>query len=188
MTQGAQLEGDAPPDIPPWRYRAGLCLFVLGNVMLFSSPIVVPALGFSPAFIGVAVVAAEVLTFSSVFFLGWSGLKQLKSKLFGFFKYDPSARPVGRTRHRIGLFLTFFVSLALDLLGIGLVFLAYEKATPAYPMPMIWGLSHQELGWLVASLFIGSYISLIVGLAVLGDHWWGRFRELFVWQGGRSEQ
>lgn len=151
--------------------------------MLFSSPVIVPALGFSPAVIGIAVVVAEVLTFSSVFFLGWSGLKQLKSKLFGFFKYDPTAAPVGRARHRVGLFLTFFLSLLLDLLGIGLVFLAYEKATPADPFPTILGLDHDALGWAVASLFIGSYVALVAGLTLLGDHWWGRFRELFVWQG-----
>jgi hypothetical protein len=181
-------EGKSAADkpVPAWRYASGLTLFVLGHIVLFAAPIAVPALGFSSAYIAVVIVLAEVITTSSVFFLGWDGIKDLKNKLFRLFKYDASAPPVGRTRHNVGLFLVFFLSLALEVLGVVLVFIAFARTTREDPFPLVLGLDFEQLGWTVATLFIGSYIALIAGLVLLGDHWWGRFRELFVWQGSEA--
>ena len=172
--------------VSPWRYRLGLALFVLGNILFIGAPLVIPALGFSASYIAVGLVGAEVITFSSVLFLGWSGLKQLKNKLFRFFKHDAAAPPVSRTRHNAGLFLVFFLSLVMEVLGVMLVLIAFAKTTREDPFPLVLGLGFEALGWTVAALFIGSYIAMIAGLLLLGDHWWGRFRELFVWQGGEA--
>ena len=183
MATNEETNADHSEPIPAWRYRAGLGLFTLGTVLVVASPMLIPALGLNPAYIAVAIFFSEVITFSSVIFLGWRGLKQLKDKLFSFLKFDPAAPPVGRTRHRLGLFFVFGLSLILDLLGIALVFVAYARATPADPFPAIWGLGHEQIGWALAGLFAGSYVALVVGLILLGDNWWGRFQELFVWQG-----
>jgi hypothetical protein len=176
----------ADKPIPTWRYASGLTLFALGHIVLFAAPIAVPALGLSSGYIAVAIVIAEVIATSSVFFLGWGGIKDLKNKLFRFFKYDASAPPVGQRRHNVGLFLVFFLSLALEVLGVVLVFIAFARTTREDPFPLVLGLGFEQLGWTVAILFIGSYVSLVTGLVLLGDHWWGRFRELFVWQGGEA--
>lgn len=173
----------AAPAIPAWRYKTGLGLFVLGNILVVLSLVVAPALGVSAAYIGIAVIVSEVITLCSVFFLGWSGLKQLKSQMLAFLKFNPDAPPVGRFRHNLGIWMTFVLPMALDVAAIVLVFVNYARATPADPFPLIWGLNHGQLGWTVAGLFIASYISLVAGTFVLGDHWWGRFREVFVWQG-----
>ena len=168
--------------IPAWRYNTGLGLFIFGNILFFASPVVVPALGLSATYIAVGIIAAEVIMFSSAFFLGWSGMKQLKDKMLGFFKYKPEAQPVSRFRHDLGIFLVFVLAMALDLAGIALVFIAFAQTTPADPFPIVLGLNYDQLAWIVAGLFIGAYVSLVVGLFVLGDHWWGRFRDLMVWQ------
>lgn len=50
---------EAPPT-PAWRYKAGLSLFIIGNVLTLASLVVVPALGLSAAYIGAAVIVGEV--------------------------------------------------------------------------------------------------------------------------------
>ena len=168
--------------LPGWRYKAGLGMFIFGNIVFFASPLVT-VLGLNAVHIGTAVILAEITIWTSVFFLGWRGLKQLKNKMFGFLKYDPEAPPVSRFRHDLGIFLTFILSFALEILAFVLMIVAYARATPADPFPLVWGLNYAQLGWAVGGLFMGGYVSLVVGLLVLGDHWWGRFRELFMWQG-----
>jgi len=172
----------AAPAVPAWRYRIGLGLFIAGNVLLVASPTLIPAFGLNAGYVGVGVIVAEIVALSSVFFLGWAGLKQLKDKMFAFLKARPGVPPVDRFRHYLGIFLTFPLSLGLDVLAFVLVLVAYGRTTPEDPFPVVWGLTHGTLGWAVAALFIGGYVSMIGGIFVLGGHWWGRFQALFVWQ------
>ena len=177
---------DAPP-IPAQRYRAGLYLFIIGNVATLTSPVVVPALGLNAAYIGAAVIVGEVLVLSSVFFIGWRGMKELKGKMLNYLKWHPGAKPVGRFRFRLGMFLTFMLAVVLNYLAFLLMIFAYADATPADPFPVTWGIPYDSLGWTVGGLFFVGEISLVAGLFVLGDEWWERFRDLFIWRGAEAD-
>jgi hypothetical protein len=82
---------DASPT-PAWRYRAGLSLFIIGNVATLTSLVVVPALGMNVAYLGATVIVGEVLVLSSVFFIGWRGMKELKGKMLNYLKRHPGAK------------------------------------------------------------------------------------------------
>ncbi len=184
-SQAASTAAAAKP-IPAWRYKTGLGLFILGNIGAIAAPILLPILGVNAAYIPVGMIAAELVILSSVLFLGWSGLKQLKNKMFGYFKANPDAPPVGQSRHRLGIIMTFVLPLGLEILAVLLVFVSVARVTPADPFPVVGGLGYDAQVWTFAGLFIASFVIFVAGLFVLGDHWWGRFCELFVWQGGRS--
>ena len=176
------------PAIPAWRYKTGLSLFVIGNVATFTSPVFVPALGLNPAYIGAAIILAECVILCSVFFLGWKGVKELKGKMLGAVEWlfrpgEPGAKPVSRPRFRLGMFLVFALSLVMNYLAFLLMILAYANATPTDPFPATWGIPYEWLGWAVGGLFFGGEISIVAGLFVLGDEWWDRFRDLFIWRG-----
>ena len=139
---------DAPP-IPAWRYRTGLYLFIIGNVATLTSPAVVPALGLNAAYIGATVIVGEVLVLSSVFFIGWRGMKELKGKMLNYLKWHPGAKPVSRFRFRLGMFLTFMLALVLNYLAFLVMIFAYANATPVDPFPITWGIPYDSLGWTV---------------------------------------
>ena len=172
---------EAPP-VPAWRYKAGLSLFIIGNVLTLTSPIVVPALGLNAALIAAVVIVGEVLTLSSVFFIGWRGLRELRGKMLAYLKWRPGAKLVGRVRFRLGMFLTFMLAAVLNYLAFLLMIFAYVNATPADPFPTTWGIPYDYLGWTVSALFVAGEISLFAGLYVLGEEWWKRSRDLFIWR------
>ncbi len=88
----ASPTAEAPP-VPAWRYKAGLFLFIIGNVLTLTSPVVVPALGLNAALIAAVVIVGEILVLSSVFFIGWRGMKELKGKMLGYLKWHPGPGP-----------------------------------------------------------------------------------------------
>ena len=175
---------EAPP-IPAWRYKAGLYLFIIGNVVTLAS-VVMPVFGLNAAYIGAAVIIGEVVVLSSVFFIGWRGMKELTGKMLAYVKWHPGAKPVDRFRFRLGMFLTFMLAVVLNYLAFLLMIFAYADATPADPFPATWGIPYDSLGWIVGGLFFAGVISLIAGLFVLGDEWWERFRDLFIWRGAEA--
>ena len=175
------------PPVPAWRYKAGLYLFIIGNVVTLASPVVVPALGLNAVYIGAAVIVGEVLVLSSVFFIGWRGMKELQGKILAYIKWHPGAKPVSRFRFRLGMFLTFMLAVVLNYLAFLLMIFAYANAAPADPFPATWGIPYDSLGWTVGGLFFGGEISLLAGLFVLGDEWWERFRGLFIWRGAEAD-
>ncbi len=177
----ASPTAEAPP-VPAWRYKAGLFLFIIGNVLTLTSPVVVPALGLNAALIAAVVIVGEILVLSSVFFIGWRGMKELKGKMLGYLKWHPGAKPVGRFRFRLGMFLTFMLAVVLNYLAFLLLIFAYAGATPADPFPTTWGIPYDYLGWTVSALFVAGEISLFAGLYVLGEEWWKRSRDLFIWR------
>ena len=61
-----------------------------------------PAVGLNAAFIGAAVIVGEVLVLSSVFFIGWRGMKELKRKMLNYLKWHPGPGPeTPRVRNRL---------------------------------------------------------------------------------------
>lgn len=170
------------PDTPPsFRYRLGLALFIVGNLLAVVG-LLLPVLGFAKgAMVGVIAVmlgAGEVISLASIFFLGKEGFKELKSKLFGLFKRVPSGEPISRRRHRLGCAL-----LALNVLlqFAALVFPIashYGIATDG-TFPQVLGLGRAEqLQWFVG-LLAAAEVSFFAGVYALGADWWARVRALF---------
>ena len=166
-----------------WRYKIGLGLIIIGNVGLVIG-ILLPLLGLAPGgkagLVGVLIVGGEVVSLSSIIFLGMEGFKTIKSKVFGFVRGGYVAR-VGPVRHYIGIAL-FCTNILTTLLMALYAWDTFDRTTTENPMPAVWGLNFAEQGELVTSLFLIGEISFLTSIYVLGADWWGRFRDLFVWK------
>ena len=162
-----------------WRYRIGLTLFIIGNAIVVSSPLL-PVLGVNLGFVGGIIVAGEVAATGSIFFLGKEGFKHLKKKLFKFLK--PREQPISRARHRIGVGLLIFNLLSLWV-AVTLVLVAYSRTTLENPFPIVFGLNFEQQGTTFLALFFGGEAAFIAAIYVLGAEWWERFKQLFQYQG-----
>ena len=162
-----------------WRYKIGLFMIVVGNGGILLAVSVLPFLGLSAAVIGAIVVGGEVVSLASIVFLGKEGFKAIKAKLFGAVKAGYTA-PVGRARHYAGIAL-LFTNVLTTYATMLYAWTAFEASTARRPMPEIWGLDFTQQGTLVLWLFLIGEISFLVAIYVLGAEWWGRFRDLIVW-------
>lgn len=172
---------ETPQPPPSFRYRLGLGIFAVGNLLALSG-LVLPALGLAEGrMVGVIAVllgGGEVLSLSSIFFLGKEGFKQLKSRLFGALKRTPSGEPISQRRHRLGCTM-----LALHVLAqfAALVFpIASHYGVAADGVfPEVLGLGRaDQLRWFLG-LLIAAEALFFVGVYTLGEDWWGAFRALF---------
>ncbi len=180
---GAHATGDAAtqPAGPleafenSWRYKLGLALIIGGHLILLLG-LLLPALGvLSAGGAAMAVVVGEVVGLASIVFLGKQGFLAIKSKFVGAIRAE-FARPVGRSRHTIGIVLllsNFFASVTLA----AFAWASYEVA----PGEIVWGMSLEEQADFYATLFAAGELAFPVGIVVLGADWWERFRGLFVW-------
>ena len=84
-----------------WRYKIGLGLIIIGNLGIVIG-LLLPVLGLAPGgkagLVGVLIIGGEIISLSSIVFLGKEGFKAIKSKVFGFIKAGYEG-PVGRFRH-----------------------------------------------------------------------------------------
>ena len=172
---------EAPRPPPSFRYRLGLGVFILGNVLAISG-LLLPALGLAKgSMVGVIAVmlgAGEVISLASIFFLGKEGFKELKSKLFGLFKRVPSGRPISHRRHRVGC---TFLALNVLLQFAALVFpiASHFGTTSGGEFPMVFGLGREDqLSWFVG-LLVAAEVLFFAGVYTLGADWWARFQALF---------
>jgi len=166
-----------------WRFKLGLGLFLLGNVVV----VIVMLLsvfglvsGDKLALVGALVIGGELITLSSIIFLGKAGFLVLKKKIFGFVKsgYDTQVGPV---RHYFGIAL-FFVCMVTTYLTVLYAWTAFGNATVDQPMPTIWGLEFANQGKMITWLFLIGELSLLTSIYVLGADWWERFREVVIWK------
>jgi len=67
-----------------------------------------------------------------------------------------------------------------------MVIVGFVQVTEADPFPIVWGLTFEQQGALFIGLVVGGAVLLFVGLGLLGDEWWDRFRALLHWQGERA--
>lgn len=160
------------------RYRVGLTLFVIGNIMVVGSPLL-PVLGVDVGIVGAIIVAGEIAATGSIFFLGKEGFKRLKAKLFRFLK--PAEGPISRTRHRIGVGLLIFNFIALYA-ALTLILVAYSYTTRGTPFPIVLGMNFEQQGAIFLTLFFGGAGAFITAIYVLGADWWERFKNLFQYQ------
>ena len=182
--EGSKPSGVAADFTKTWRYKLGLGLFVLGQVALVVG-ILLPVLKLAPAghsgLVGVLIVGGELVSLSSIVFLGKEGFKALKSKIFGFFKKGYAA-PVSRARHYLGIAL-LLTNVATTYMLLVYSWTAFDRTTADSPMPAVWGLDFAQQGSMVLWLFLIGELSFLIAIYVLGADWWGRFRDVFVYHG-----
>lgn len=176
-------QNPAPPMMSRWRYRAGLTLFIIGNAVVACSPLL-PLLGVDVGIAGAIIVAAQIAATGSIFFLGTEGFKHLKKKLFKFLK--PPEGPISRARHRIGVGLLLFNTVAIYA-ALTLVLVAYSQTTLENPFPIVFGLDFEAQGTTFLALFFGGGAAFIASFYVLGAEWWGRFKQLFQYHGDLAQ-
>lgn len=174
-------EPDAPKPPPTLRYRLGLGVFVVGNLLAVTG-MLLPAFGLASGrmvgVIAVILAAGEIVSLSSIFLLGKEGFKELKSRLFAALKRTPSGKPVSLRRHRVGV---SFLALHVVAQFAALVFpiASHYGVAAEGSFPTVFGLGHAEqLKWFVG-LLVAAEALFFAGVYTLGADWWGRFRTLF---------
>lgn len=166
-----------------WRYKLGLALIIIGNggiVIGLLLPMLGLASGGKAGLVGVLIIGGEIVSLSSIAFLGKEGFKAIKSKVFGFIKAG-YAGPVGPVRHYIGILL-LFANMLTTYTMVFYAWAAFKAITPESPTPVVWGLEFADQGSLITWLFLIGEISFLVAIYVLGADWWGRFRDVVVWK------
>jgi hypothetical protein len=170
------------PKLPAtFRYRFGLGVFIVGNV-LATIGILLPVFGLAKgrmiAVIAVIMAAGEIISLSSIFLLGKEGFKELKSRLFAALKRTPSGEPVSRRRHRVGSTL-LLLHVATQFAAVVFPIASHYGPAAEGTLPTVLGLDHQDqLKWFVG-LLVASEVLFFAGVYTLGSDWWGRFRALF---------
>ena len=158
-----------------WRYKFGLLLIIGGHVVLLAS-VVLPVLGMlSPAAAAAGVVTGEVISLTSIVFLGKQGFLAIKERIVGAIRAE-FQRPVGRIRHTIGVVL-----LLLNVLtGFTLAVFAWASYD-VVPGAIVWGMTVEQQATFYATFFFAGELAFPIAIMVLGADWWGRFRDLFIW-------
>ncbi len=159
-----------------WKYYLGLSLFgysfvpILTVELLFFLPLS-HAQAASMALIYVG--SGEVAFFAAIALLGRPFVETLKAKFKAFFIRNKPAqppRPIGKTRHTVGVILFFASFFPYPFVVAALIFL--------HP-------TGRDLNYLVAALLAGDGI-FITSLFVLGGEFWERLKRLFEWPGNQQ--
>ncbi len=166
-----------------WRYKLGLALIIIGNggiVIGLLLPMLGLASGGKAGLVGVLIIGGEIVSLSSIAFLGKEGFKAIKSKVFGFIKAG-YAGPVGPVRHYIGIAMLCTNALTTYLMML-YAWESFAATTPDGLAPAVWGLDLTQQGDLIFGLFLTGEIAFLIAIYVLGADWWGKFRRIFVWE------
>ena len=162
-----------------WRYKVGLFMIIVGNLGIVTA-LALPFFGVPAAVVGALVVGGEIVSLGSIVFLGKEGFKAIKNKIFAFAKASYTA-PVGKTRHAIGITL-LCANIVTTYTMMIYAWDAFAAATAEGPAAAVWGLDVAQQGSLVFWLFLIGELSFLIAIYVLGADWWGKFRNIFVWQ------
>ena len=162
-----------------WRYKVGLTMIIVGNLGILLA-LVLSALGVGAGTVGAMVVGGEIVSLASIVFLGKAGFKAIKSKFVGAVKASYTG-PVSKTRHYFGIMLLLTNLLITAILALYAAD-SMGAATPDGPHPIVWGLDLEQQKTMVTWLFLIDPISFLLAIYVLGADWWGRFRQIFVWE------
>ena len=168
-----------------WRYKVGLGLIILGHVALLVG-LFAEVFGLGAGLAGTLIVGGEIVSLSSIVFLGKAGFLAIKSKIFGFIKTTYVA-PVSATRHYIGIALAL-TNMVTTYLTAFYAWVAFKSTTPEQPFPLVFGMTFDEQGAFVLTLFLVGEVSFLLSIYVLGADWWERLRNLIVWQGSAQER
>lgn len=179
-------EPEEPKPPATFRYRFGLGVFIVGNV-LATTGILLPVFGLAKGrmvgVIAVIMAVGEIVSLSSIFLLGREGFKELKSRLFAALKRTPSGEPVSHRRHRAGSTLVL-LHVATQFAAVLFPIAAHCGAVAEGAFPTVLGLAREEqLRWFLG-LLVASEALFFAGVYTLGSDWWGRFQSLFTIPGG----
>ena len=173
---------DPVPFEQSWRYKIGLTLIIVGHLSMITG-LLLPVLGIIPdggaGLVGVLILGGEGLSLLSIIFLGKAGFLAIKKKIFGAVKEGFATRP-GPVRHYIGI-LCFNLHWVQMYVATVYAWTAFEITEPDKPWPPVWGLDLDGQSTLVLTLFLIGEIGFIASIYLLGADWWGKFRDLVVW-------
>lgn len=165
------------------RYRLGLIVFIIGN-LLAASGLILPALGLSRGnlvgLIAVLMASGEIVSLASIFLLGKEGFKELKRRLFSALKRTPPGDRISLKRHRVAIAL-LVVHVFAQVAALSLPIAAHYGSTSQGSFPEVLGLGRDEqLRWFIG-LLATAEVLFFAGVYTFGADWWGRFRALFEW-------
>lgn len=168
-------ESPAPaPSNRDWKRRLGLALVVYSFVPLCTVELValLPLSRAMAVTVGAVYLASGELAFlAAVALLGKAFVVEIKDKIKAFLLRsragDRPAKPVGRTRHAIGVTL-FCLSIVPYYLTLGVLLFTH----PGEP----------DLQTLLLVLLAGEAL-FFISLFVLGEVFWERLKKLFEWPG-----
>ena len=162
-----------------WRYKIGLTMIIVGNLGILIA-MVLPAVGVGAGTVGAMVVGGEIVSLASIVFLGKEGFKAIKSRFFAFVKSSYTG-PVGPKRHYIGITL-LATNVVIHYIVLLYLWDAFGASTAEGPPPVIWGLDFSQQESLITWLYLVCEISFLSSIYVLGADWWGKFRNMVVWE------
>ncbi len=171
----------APRQPQGLRYRLGLIVFIIGN-LLAASGLILPALGLAHGnlvgLIAVLMASGEVVSLASIFLLGKEGFKELKHRLFSVLKRTPPGERISLRRHRVASALLVFHVFA-QVAALSLPITAHYGSASQGSFPEVLGLGRDEqLRWFIG-LLATAEVLFFAGIYTFGADWWGRFRALF---------
>ncbi len=159
-----------------WRYYLGLGLFIYSFIPICTVELLflLSLTHAQAAFIAVVYVGSGEISFlGAVALLGKPFLESLKVKIKGFFvRREPAAppKPIGQTRHAVGVSL----------------FLASFLPYPIVEVVLLFGHpTERDLNYVVTTLLAGDGV-FIISLFVLGGEFWERLKRLFEWPGKQN--
>ncbi len=156
-----------------WKYYLGIVLFVYSFIPICTAEIVffLPiSKAAAASFVVVYLGSGELSFIGAVALLGKPFVNAIKAKIKAFFlpsRISGPPKPIGKTRHYVGVAL-FFVSL-LPYPGIEAMLLLSDPA-------------RINLTMLLAVMLLGDLL-FIVSLFILGGEFWERLKKLFLWPG-----
>ena len=150
--------------VPRQRLAFGTTVFVVGQLIPLTIPLVAMSSlsdGWKTTLSGFLLFGVpEISTVMAVIILGKAGFKALNSKMFGFIKKSVFTEQVSRPRYYVGLVL-FFLPFLLGWI--------WPYLLEGFP----------ELVDYRLTMAIAGDVSMIIGLFVLGGHFWDKLRSLF---------
>ena len=164
-----------------WKYNLGLAMFLIPFPIFFLTPIIIPMLNLDAAHtasvIGGILIGVEVIWFASIPLLGKEGFLELKQKAFGWLKLK--AKPVSRTRHRLGVFL-LIGSLLTDVLL--QVFIMVSSILLKNGEVVLFGIPFSEQIYIHMFVQVLTTLGILASLFILGGQFWEKIKQAFVWE------
>jgi hypothetical protein len=156
-----------------WKYYLGISLFVYSFIPICTAELVffLPLSKTVAASVVMVYLGSGELSFlGAIALLGKPFIEAIKTKMKAFFlpsQISGPPRPIGRTRHYVGVSL-FFIS-----------FLPYPGTEVAL---LLSDPARINLTALLAVMFLGDAV-FIASLFILGSEFWERLKRLFAWPG-----
>lgn len=153
-----------------WKYYLGISLFVY-SIIPITTVGILPFLGLSMtkagAFALVFLTSGEICFWVAAALLGKEFLAALKRRLMSYIKCSPEPKPVGRTRHCIGVVLFAASFIPYYCMLIYLIFFNHQALVISI---LVWAM-------------VGGELACMLSFYLLGGQFWEKLKKLFQWSG-----